>query len=385
MAPKRKCTGPSPAEKRQKQKDTQQIHHSINAVKAALKNKEYELPNLPHEAKELLLATADFAFKSEAADRHRVQSTNVRFIGEFIQDVRAKLEGALDDTRRFVEGANETEGELEANLEAAKQALSAKKDEIKEREGVKKADTVALEEAAGNVEKAKITEKELEKQKAHLTKEHTNANGVFEECFLVLKENPTVDKKAQKGQMKRISQQLAAMNAGDSMTKGLPSALLKSLEERGDFDRMTINAVEELFKKACAEREARISAQDASMQAAADATEAAKQNSEHAQMKLQESTVNLSNAEDEKEQCGENVKNAHHEIKEHAKKVKSATGQLKVCEQKVAEFLKTEEAFAFLQNFSSKKAGLEEEEPAAEEDFAGIEEDPNVHFPVTAH
>merc|ERR1719172_416229 len=91
------------------------------------------------------------------------------------------------------------------------------------------------------------------------------------------------------------------------MTKGLPSALLKSLEERGDFDRMTINAVEELFKKACAEREARISAQDASMQAAADATEAAKQNSEHAQMKLQESTVNLSNAEDEKEQCGENV------------------------------------------------------------------------------
>lgn len=384
MAPKRKTTGPTPAEKRQKQKDTQQIHQSIHAVKAALKNKEYEVSNLPHEAKELLLATVDLAFKGEAADRHRVQTTNVRFIGEFIQDVRAKLEAALDDTRRFVEGANETEGELEANLEAAKQAFQAKKDEIKEREGVKKADTAALEEAAGNVEKAKITEKELEKQKANLTKEHTNANGVFEECFLVLKENPTADKKAQKGQMKRISQQLAAMNAGDSMTKGVPSALLKSLEERGDFDRMTINAVEELFKKAFAEREAKISAHDASMQAAADATEAAKQNSEAAQLKLQGSTVGLSNAEDEKEQCGENVKNAQQEIKEHAKKVKSATGQLKVCEQKVAEFLKTEEAFAFLQNFSSKKPGLEEEEPAVEEE-AAFEEDPNAHFPVAAH
>jgi len=381
MAPvKRKATGPSPAEKRQKVKEAQQIASSLSLVKSALKNKEYELPNLPTESRDLLLAVAEHAFKGEAEERHQYQRMNVQAIGEYIAAVREKLNAAVDEKKMFIDQAKVLEEELEAGLEAAKQALQAKKEEIKEREVVKKQETTALEEAVTAVEKAKLHEKDLAKQKTKLLKEHTEANAVYTECFLALKENPNAEKKAQKAHLKRISQQLSAMNAGDSMIKGVPAALVKALEERGEFDQMTINAVDQLFQKARENREASCAAQEAEVQAGADATEAAKNHQEEATLKLTDSTAALQTAENEKEQCEENLKKQNAELKEHGKKAKAAIGQLKTCEQKASEYDATEEAFGFLKDFAAMKPeecgaagakGREEVVPTAAEHHMG--------------
>lgn len=341
----------------------------LELVKAALKTPETKIPLDGTEARELLVKSVEVALKGDSEERHEYQIGFAKMIAGSLDHHAQHLEAELAAKNKFLEEANETKEALESRVKETEQAIEMKKAELQEKKILKSQDDAALKQANANLEKAKAAEKQLEVKKRELKEEQTKLNAVYEQSFTVLRDTAGGGKRQVADKLlKPLQLMLKGMGGDNSMTKGLPLAILKKPEDRGDFDNMAITAVDQLFTKEMGATVEKLALHDEEVARAAASTSEAQEAMDAAFQKLQSTTELQASADSERKELEKQLKAVNSEMAKHEKKVTATTEEFEEAEEKIRNFNKITEAFNFLNTYSSNTKATPAEEEAEQED-----------------
>lgn len=358
-----------------KKHDDALFKKNVELVKTTLLDPEHQLPSLPEHARSMLVVAAEEALKGEKAERHPFQNAFAKMLFEAFDDIRTLLEQKKGERRKGVQEANTLKDQVAAGVEAAKEAVEAKKKEIEEREAAQKAAEEAKDAATKTLKKAKGLKPQLEVQRTTLQKELSKTQAVYAETFAVLKNNPPTGKTEASKMLKKLTEQFQFLGLDESLRNSAPPALLKPLEARGDFDIMAIEAVDKLFVTNIRTTNERLAGWGDQLHAADNARNEAQQGLDNCISELQQAGKNVEQAEAERDELAGKLKACEKELKEHAKKVNKAKTDLEVAEEKLGKFGEAEDALAFMKDpeAAANKKEEEGEEEEEEEEAAMVE------------
>merc|ERR550514_244929 len=146
------------------------------------------------------------------------------------------------------------------------------------------------------------------------------------------------------------------------MVNGLPHAIMKAPEARGEFDNMAISAVDQFLTEAKGAMVEKLALHDEEAARASTFTADAQTAADTAQEMLTSAIELLGTAQNELKELEKALKAANSELTKHEKKVTETADNLKEADEKIQEFTKVEEAFNFLNTYTTKKEVEPEEE-----------------------
>merc|ERR1719487_2165082 len=342
----------------------------MELLRSALKSKETTMPT--PEAREILLGSLEVALKGEYDERHEFQTSIAKMIETTLLSHRQHLEGDLAAKKQFLEDASDTKDQLDHRVKETEQAIVAKKQDIEEKKAMKNQDDAAVKQMNVGLEKAKTAEKALEKKRGGLAGEQTKLIDIYDTCFEVLRDAPPKKKDAEK-LLGSLMVMLKSLGGDASMHRGLPLAIMKAPDTRGDFDNMAISAVDQLFAKAKQSMLEKIHMHDEDAARAATFTSEAQMAADTAQQKLDNTIEVHGTAQSDLKELEKALKAAKSEVTKHEAKVAETGEELHEAQGKIQDFERVEEAFEFLNTFSTKKAEAPDEE--VEQQGAGEEEE----------
>merc|ERR1719428_1324391 len=183
------------------------------------------------------------------------------------------------------------------------------------------AEESGVKQTANSLERAKIVEAAKGEEKETLLLELKKAQA-FLETFRNFRESPPVKKKEVEKLVKRITPILECMKPDASLRHSWAATAMKGLEERNDFDEMTLSAVEQLFKKDIDTKEERMTRHAEKVAALEAKTQNARQAAEVAIQRATQANANLTKAEGEREACKALVAQAQQKLRDHEKQAK---------------------------------------------------------------
>jgi len=351
---------------------TDPVALKIDIVKDALENKAYETPHIQNAAsvREMLIAGATETLRARKENRHPFQEKMSDVIKEVLGAMQTALEESLAEKK---EGAAEATGQaakLEADKEKAKAELAAKKDDLAAKNEAENNARKAHEDAVKAEKDAETAVTDSQKAKNAEVAFQEQTVRIYNENFVALKDNPPEATKERKKLLKDLEPQLKKMDVDASLLVSTPTALLKNLDDRQEFDKMVISQIQAMFEKL--QQNAPTTLQAAHTKIAdsetAKTTKAAETAAAQAALSAAEEAASA--AAQEKKDLEKKVKDAGKAISDHAKASKSVFDAVKKAEDKLGGFGEVMSAFNFLNSDRKQK----EEEPAEEEETAGGED-----------
>lgn len=190
--------------------------------------------------------------------------------------------------------------------ESAKSSLGSQKETVKACKEALKAATEANKASKEVLTAANAAVKDFATELQGITDEKAHIDKVYSENFLVMKTAESVSAGDAKSHVKEISNTLKKISCEPSLQLALTPAFKKQVAERGDFDKIAIDGVEDHFKSKIASLAEEIAnagktkaAKDgaaAEAQTAHDATEAKRQECIAALKAAQDTQVEKENA-----------------------------------------------------------------------------------------
>jgi hypothetical protein len=338
--------------------------------------------------RDMLVTLAPLALGSDAAQnqRHAFQNETVDMIREVLSESVASSESNWRNDAALVEAAANPETEKAEALAAAKARIEACLGDVKVKqralEDAKEDVDVAKSELAG-CENAVGT---CEKQKSKKEQARTSLNSLIVDNFEVLKacawETPEAKAKGEKKLMRPLLTQVKKLKADCSLLDVVPSVLEKKPEERGEFDNLAVQQVEDVLTSHRKELDDWLESFEPTLAEKMAAVEKQKIVLEDAALIHSVCEEFLKDSQASHSESKAKVKEAKEVLAEH----KTATAELKCQEAEKLAMLDQAKndlaAFTFLsERMHSEK--VESEEAAVEAEEAAVETVTKEPVPVT--
>jgi len=237
MAPKgAKRTNSGPASPKKKSR----VDPAFAGIIATLEGAD----DLSERCREMLIAMVNPSLSAFKSERHNLQQMGVEMIEEKLQHHKQKLAEGVAMARKELEGLEGSKSGLSANSESAKAVLEEKKTAFLSAHTASQEAKAAVKEAESALAEAKSLQKKGDANHAALEKQKVAIEAAYEEHF---KTPMDANEGPHHSHLKPFIENLG-LEA--SLTTALPTACVKSKEQRGSFDELVITELgKALLKK----------------------------------------------------------------------------------------------------------------------------------------
>jgi len=376
MAPKRGGRGAGGAAKKAKiEKDP--VKESVKMLVSAFEDEDQVgLSTVPAVTKEMLGSIIPMTLGAGAAEdeRHSYQIQMTDAIGEVLKEVVKIWEGKVTEAKNGVVAAEKVKTIKDDAAAAAESALEARSSETTTAQEKLVAAKQAVVDANTNLGKCKDEVDSFDVQLTKKEGELEKVKAVVTESFTVLKTGvdwpSEKDQKAgEKKHLGAIASTLKHLHADTSLMSALESALVKKPEDRGPFDTMAIDQLENILTSKVNEYETFVNnaeSNKAEKTAAVTTAETTLADSEAAKTASDEALDAAKKAQKEAQAA---LKDAKKAVDHQAKEVDGAKSTAEDADTSLEDAKKHVEAFEFLYSRPSKAPEpepVEVEEPPAE-------------------
>lgn len=267
----------APAEKVAKQSDV------LKPVAEAI-----ETADLPDSCRAMLLSFVPVCLDSPREERDSLQSLAVDMLSKFFASRRACMKKAIEDESAKLVEWEANAGDLDAKVAAAERELAEKGEaslEVKKKElAVASQAMVATKAAATD---AKEAQKAGDVTHQEALEEQQGVEAILKDNLVALKEGNWEAAKAQ-GCIEGLMPLAKRLKLDPSLISAMPSSLIKAPSERGPFDLMVIQQLEEILHAKAKSLAEQIQADGPAVQERAAAVDVAQHAAEEAKQRQQQ-------------------------------------------------------------------------------------------------
>jgi len=203
---------------------------------------------IPEDCRAMLEAGVPGCLGPPANERHELQNSMVKWIGETIEGVEARLRQAVDDEAAKVAQAQAAKAEAEKAVGDAKGILEAKDADLVANKTAHKEAAQAVKSAKAGLTEAQAAQKKGDASLAEAGKVKEEFEGVLRDHTGYLKEDDGFDAKTAKTHTTQVMRFAKKLGLDDSLLTALPSACATMPSKRGSFDKMVISEMESSFQ-----------------------------------------------------------------------------------------------------------------------------------------
>lgn len=250
-----------PAAKRakavEKPKPKDPVEQNTLLLHAALENMEFEIPGTTNNRHMLLGVLPILATPREA--RNSYQQMMAGMFAEVFEKEESRLQQRVDVVQVKTDADNEEIAACETVIENAKTEKQAKKEEIRGKKDEFDEAEVVFDDARAELKATMDGRIQIEARAQALAQEKETFLEVQRNSFEALRDGLLEGREVKQhiGKLKEFFQSIGVDN---SLIMAYPSALSKKPEERGDFDAMVLQQLEEFVVNALTELEAKLAA-----------------------------------------------------------------------------------------------------------------------------
>jgi len=339
------------------------VQEKINAVVAAIEDVEYEVAG-PFSCREMLTAAAPIALKTLQDERHSYQETVFGMFAEVFEAEEMRRQGIVAEEKVKVEAADTEQAmrqaakdSVEAEVQAKKEEIVAKKEVLSEDNKVVESEEMKLHEAC---EEKSCAEDEnqihmQDKEKClQLQKEH----------FEMLKEGAWETMRDLRSHVSVLTPFFKKLSVDASLVTAMQSALGKKPVDRGSFDNMVVEQIQETLTKHLLSLEEKLASTEAVVAEKSTTADAIRATLEICQDKQTASSEAVRAAEVERKELEVAMKERTRAVKEQEASVAAVASELSIAEFR---FEQVQEVKGFL-TFLQERVEVPEAEPVVEEE-----------------
>lgn len=372
MAPKRAMKGRSPSPKRGRKNP---VTEKVNILVEAFGDTEQVglVESLPANARKMLGKAVESTLGKGAAsdERHEYQTKMAGAIGEILKKCVVDVwEPKVAEGKKDVDAVEATKNAAMTTLDSAEQKLSQMSGKRGDAATLLDEAETAHKDAAKKLSEAQDAVDALEVQQMKKTAERTKCFNVLDQNYKSLKtasgDGGGAFEAAEKKYMGGLKSMLTSLAVDGSLLGAIGLALEKKAEERGGFDAMVVEKVEETLQKHLADLDDFLNnfekikgEKEAAVVSAQAALDAAAEQEKSCQEGLATAKANETAAEDEVKTCQDDVAGKEKEL---------AKANAEFSEKEDALALAKENLAAF--EFLSERVAAVPEPPPAEEPAA---------------
>lgn len=325
----------SPMKSSKKAKAVDLVGPKIKELAAVLSNPECPVPP-PSGNRDMLVCALPHALGDFRDDRHPYQNTMTNLISEILQGWVTKWEQNVAEAKTHVDAAENDRVAAIASQENAKSSIDAQEKDVGECKAALKEASDVHKESTTALALANSLVVDFDKDLQKVINEKDNITRVYNQSFLITKNfsDEGFDPSEVKNYLKEITATLKKISTQSSLQIALAPALQKKPSERGKFDNLAIDGVDEVFKEKIEKLNDEISSADTAK--AAKEAQAVEAKNTHAatEAKKQECLAALKASEDA---LGEKKKSLEAAEKNVDVASKTANKALKVHSQQESE------------------------------------------------
>lgn len=221
--------------------------------------------DIPEDCRAMLEAGVPGSLGPPADERHQVQNSMVKWIGEALQKAEVRIRQAVDEEAAKVAKAEEACKQAEHEVSNAKGILEERDADLAKKEDAKKAATQDVKSAKAGLKEAQVAQKKGDASLAEAGKHKEEFEGALKDHVGYLKEEDGFDAKTAKTHVAQVMLVAKTLELDDSLLTALPSVCATAPSRRGAFDNMVISELESCFQR-------KVAALNEEMNTGADAT-----------------------------------------------------------------------------------------------------------------
>lgn len=310
---------------------------------------------------DLVLKLVKPSLQDFVEDRHAFQLRTTDMINEVLTQIEGQLAETTADKQTVIDTADEVRGTNTAALEAIVAAIAAKETEITGFEEVLSTDQDALIQCTLAKDEAQEVYDVLKADRAAasgMIDLATKGQAEFDDMIGAAPET----NKAGKKRMLEFTQVLKKINCDDSMMQAAPAALAKQAEDRGMFDKLTLDSISKTFTDFLTAKNECITTADDKETVAFGTIETCRTAETEADNKVNTSQANLSTANSELKQLKKDKKEQESVGQSHEVAVVLAESERDEAQAAEEEFALTFAAFQELKERTGVVPEVVEEE-----------------------
>jgi len=246
MVAKRQATQGARAGKRAK---LDPVSAKVKEVVDALSREDCELKG-PAIWREGILAALPLAIGLDAAkdERHAYQDQVAQIAFEVLKATEEKFEKSLAAAKEELCAAQSSQATKEESLKEAEGALEEQKKMAQEAEVTLTESQEALMQATTKLKEISQAVENFDVIQQGKEQEHAELSSAFETVFEKLKTGTWEDAMEKKSVLSQLSLVLKKLEVDQGLRSAAPPALSKAPAERGDFDNMVVDQIQESLK-----------------------------------------------------------------------------------------------------------------------------------------
>lgn len=246
MVAKRQATQGARAGKRAK---LDPVSAKVKEVLDALSREDCELME-PATYREGILAAVPLAIGLGAAkdERHAYQEQVAQIVFETLKATEEKFEKSLAAAKDELSAAQSSQAAKETSLTRAQGALEEQKKMAQEAQDALTVSQEALMQATTNLKEISKAVDNFDIVQQGKEQEHAELSSAFESVFEKLKTGTWEDAMEKKSVLSQLSLVLKKFDVDQSLRSAAPSAMSKNPADRGDFDNMVVDQIQESLK-----------------------------------------------------------------------------------------------------------------------------------------
>lgn len=205
--------------------------------------------DIPEDCRAMLEAGVPGSLGPPSNERHQVQNSMVKWIGEALQKAEVRIRQAVDEEAAKVAKAEEACTQAEHEVSNAKGILEEKDADLAKKEETTKASTQDVKSAKAGLKEAQVAQKKGDASLAEAGKHKGEFEGALKDHVGYLKEEDGFDAKTAKTHVAQVMLVAKTLELDDSLLTALPSVCATTPSQRGSFDNMVISELESCFQR----------------------------------------------------------------------------------------------------------------------------------------
>jgi len=387
---KRSTEAVAPKAKRAKAaapKPVDPVQEKVDAVIAAMGDGDYEVPG-PWSCREMLVAMAPSALRTLQDERHSYQETMFGMLAEVFETEETRREGCVAEVKVKLEASEAEQSTRQAAKDSADAEVQAKMEEI-----AGKKEVLAQDSAIVRSENAKLQEASEEKicaendNQVHMTEKEKGLQ-MQNEHLEMLKDGQCENVRDQRSHLSALTPFFKKLSVDASLITAMPSALGKKPAERGSFDNMVVQQIEETLTKHLSSLDEKLASTEAVVAEKTATAEATSVTLEGCTEKQSASATTVSDAQQELKALKVALKEKMQDVEEQEHNLAKVNSELSVVEFQLHQ---VHEVKGFLTSLRERVV-IPEPEPVVEEEpeepelvpAKVVDEDVQMSAPVAA-
>jgi chromosome segregation ATPase len=357
---KRKAPAPKKGSKKQQKvevvEEKDEFTVKSELVIEALQNEKYAVPGTESN-RTMLVKIIENCTNLFAQDRHEWQVKMMECVHQALLVVRADLDKEVADIQLLLDTNESKLNELEGARLAAEENVRVKDEALSQAQELQSSRVEALKEAKQIKEESEEIEEEIIEDLVEKKERKDLLRKGAEEMFSVLVAGTCEDPADLIAALQEV---LATMNLDESLSACAPTALGRPVDNRGAFDKMSLDYIDCQFKEQRAALDQAIADAEARLATQKETVEAKNLAWNQAQETRDSSKEHVAASKAAKTEANQGLKAAEKAIKEHNKSISSASDDMEEAKGEVATFQAIQDAFIWLHNRNPEPEHVEE-------------------------